>query len=335
MAPSNAIPPALPPSVEEAYRRKCLQLKQRTGEVEEANDAARARLVRLKRQVEKMRVERAFLLEQLAKRTSTNVEDSEGSPSPPPTVRQTSPLPAAHAHHHHHRGSRSPSSASGLAANLHRQPTAKPLRTKRGHRKPSLAPGGSGGLDAASAAPGSTFINQSVNTLSPSSDAFSHTHADSQKEPKDQKDGAEHEDDEDEAAPSSSSRANGVSKPPKKPVNAFELYCADARPKLLADKEEGDAGSSSIEEELARGWKDLPETEKEEYQTRHDEELAKYQKEKEAYEKKSKAEAAEAKAADPPAAESQAEDTPARDEDVEMANYDTEQDTPGVEKHEE
>jgi hypothetical protein len=34
-----------------------------------------------------MRLERAFLLEQLAKRTSTNVEDSEGSPSPPPTVR--------------------------------------------------------------------------------------------------------------------------------------------------------------------------------------------------------------------------------------------------------
>jgi hypothetical protein len=33
-----------------------------------------------------MRVERAFLLEQLAKRTSANVEDSDGSPSPPPTV---------------------------------------------------------------------------------------------------------------------------------------------------------------------------------------------------------------------------------------------------------
>jgi hypothetical protein len=72
--------------VEEAYRRKCIQLKQRTSEVEEANDAARLRLSRLKRQVEKMRLERAFLLEQLAKRTSTNVEDSEGSPSPPPTV---------------------------------------------------------------------------------------------------------------------------------------------------------------------------------------------------------------------------------------------------------
>jgi hypothetical protein len=72
--------------VEEAYRRKCVQLKNRTNEVEDANDAARLRLARIKRQVEKLRIERAFLLEQLAKRTSANVEDSDGSPSPPPTV---------------------------------------------------------------------------------------------------------------------------------------------------------------------------------------------------------------------------------------------------------
>lgn len=81
-----SVPSTLPPSVEEAYRRKCVQLKNRTNEVEDANDAARLRLARIKRQVEKLRIERAFLLEQLAKRTSTNVEDSEGSPSPPPTV---------------------------------------------------------------------------------------------------------------------------------------------------------------------------------------------------------------------------------------------------------
>lgn len=85
-----AIPPILPPSVEEAYRRKCVQLRNRTKEVEESNDAARLRLSRIKRQVEKIRIERAFLLEQLAKRTSTNVEDSDGSPSPPPTVRSKS-----------------------------------------------------------------------------------------------------------------------------------------------------------------------------------------------------------------------------------------------------
>jgi non-histone protein 10 len=85
----GAVPPPLPPSVEEAYRRKCIQLKQRMNEVEEANDASRQRVVRMERSIQKMRLERAFLLEQLSKRTSTNVEDSEGSPSPPPTVCQT------------------------------------------------------------------------------------------------------------------------------------------------------------------------------------------------------------------------------------------------------
>lgn len=112
--------PSLPPSVEEAYRRKCIQLKQRTAEVEEANEASRIRLSRLSRQAEKMRIERAFLLEQLTKRTSTNVEDSDGSPSPPPT------------------------------------PKEKPLRTKRGHRKLSTIPG----TDAGAATPGSSFANQ-------------------------------------------------------------------------------------------------------------------------------------------------------------------------------
>jgi len=90
---TTGVPPPLPPSVEEAYRRKCIQLKQRMNEVEEANDASRQRLARLNRQIQKMRLERAFLLEQLAKRTSTNVEDSEGSPSPPPTVCTSLPHP--------------------------------------------------------------------------------------------------------------------------------------------------------------------------------------------------------------------------------------------------
>lgn len=87
----GAIPPELPPSVEAAYRKKCIQLKQRMNEVEEANDASRQRLARINRSIQKLRLERAFLLEQLAKRTSTNVEDSEGSPSPPPTVRYPPP----------------------------------------------------------------------------------------------------------------------------------------------------------------------------------------------------------------------------------------------------
>jgi len=58
----------LAPSVEKAYYRKCIELKRRLNEVEEANDAARLRRLRLNRAVLKMRLERAFLLEQMAKR---------------------------------------------------------------------------------------------------------------------------------------------------------------------------------------------------------------------------------------------------------------------------
>ncbi|KAF4452533.1 hypothetical protein F53441_4645 [Fusarium austroafricanum] len=141
---STAIPSTLPPSVEEAYRRKCVQLKNRTNEVEDANDAARLRLARIKRQVEKLRIERAFLLEQLAKRTSANVEDSDGSPSPPPTDYQFT-IPSELANH--------------------QKPKDKPLRTKRGHRK-SMMP------DADSKAPvAASFTNTAG---SPTSETFSH-----------------------------------------------------------------------------------------------------------------------------------------------------------------
>jgi hypothetical protein len=83
---TGANPAPLPPSVEAAYRQKCIDLRRRLKEVEEFNDAARLRIQRSKRQMMKMRLERAFLLERLEGRTSANVEDSDGSPSPPPTV---------------------------------------------------------------------------------------------------------------------------------------------------------------------------------------------------------------------------------------------------------
>ncbi|KAI1101975.1 hypothetical protein F4804DRAFT_354073 [Jackrogersella minutella] len=226
---SVANPPSLPPTVEEAYRRKCIQLKERTKEIEEEAKAYQLRLSRLHRQVQKLRLERAFLLEQVAKRTSTNVEDSEGSPSPPPT------------------------------------PKDKPLRTKRGHRKPSLLP-----VSEPGAGPSATFISQNLNTLSPSSDAFSHSQLDSQKD-------------------HGGRSTNGVAKRPKRPSNAFEIYCNDTRPILQAQhKDKIAAGEFRLEEELARGWKDLPEKEKEEFQVRYEQELASYKEAVEEYKRGTK-----------------------------------------------
>lgn len=91
------IPPTLPPSVEEAYKKKCIELKRRLNEVEESNDVYRLRKVRLLRGIRKMRLERAFLLEILGKRMRKNGagangphgfydEESEGSSEGPPTV---------------------------------------------------------------------------------------------------------------------------------------------------------------------------------------------------------------------------------------------------------
>lgn len=129
----NATPPMLPPSVEEAYKKKCIELKRRMNEVEEHNDTLRLRKVRLERGIQKMRLERAILLETLAKRMQKQGADgasgayddeSEGSSEGPPTVRQT--------------GHFTPWFLT--LSNNHYQPQEKPLRSKRGHRRPAQSP---------------------------------------------------------------------------------------------------------------------------------------------------------------------------------------------------
>ena len=93
----GALPPPLPPSVEEAYKKKCIELKRRMNEVEESNDEFRRRKVHVLRSIRKMRLERAMLLEILGKRmrksgasyagvTEPYEEESEGSSEGPPTV---------------------------------------------------------------------------------------------------------------------------------------------------------------------------------------------------------------------------------------------------------
>ena len=96
----------LPPSVETAYYRKCIDLRRRINDIEENNDGTRQRIQRLNRGIQKMRLERAFLLEQLQRHQEYNMDDSDRSSSPPPT------------------------------------PTDKPLRSKRSHRKGTPPPAG-------------------------------------------------------------------------------------------------------------------------------------------------------------------------------------------------
>lgn len=220
--PPGAVPPTLAPSIEEAYRRKCIQLKQRMNEVEEANDASRVRLSRAQRAIEKLRLERAFLLEQLAKRTSTNVEDSEGSPSPPST------------------------------------PKEKPLRTKRGHRKPSF-------LNTLGEGTGNAII-QGPATHSPSSDAFSHTQADSNPLHAPRALAADGR-----RQPQSNGHLPDVTQQlawvPKEPRNVFDLYCNATRDIILANNRAAiAAGSFDIEQALAVGFRSLTDDQKSKYE---------------------------------------------------------------------
>lgn len=79
----------LPPSVETAYYRKCIELKRRINEIEESNDSLRVRKMRSERAILKMRLERGFLLEKIAQTMKENPDDSDQSNSPPPTVSYT------------------------------------------------------------------------------------------------------------------------------------------------------------------------------------------------------------------------------------------------------
>lgn len=231
--PTGTIPPELPPSVEEAYRAKCIQLKQRLNEIEEANDGARARITRINRGIQKSRLERAFLLEQLAKRTKTHVEDSEGSPSPPPT------------------------------------PKEKPLRTKRGHRKPDFMTS-----EVSEGRSGNTLSTHGPATISPSSDAFSHNHPDFQPNttPQTQPQASKRQlSNNNTSTPVVSRKRERSSLQNKSSKGAFEIYCNETRPRFASEnRKEISDGTFDLEAALVRGWGNLETSQKNEYRHKYE-----------------------------------------------------------------
>ena len=75
-------PSANPPSVEIAYKRKCIALKRRLAEVEAENDLMRTRNRRGWQYIQKMRLESCMLLERLAKVTGMAEEAQSGAADP-------------------------------------------------------------------------------------------------------------------------------------------------------------------------------------------------------------------------------------------------------------
>ncbi|KAF8455404.1 hypothetical protein BGX38DRAFT_1267326 [Terfezia claveryi] len=120
--------PALPTSVEKSYRQKCLELKRRIREIEDTNEVLVLRIQRSRRGIQRARLERAFLLQQLEDRTDARVDDSEGSQSPPPTVGATTVAANAAA-----AAAMSDVMTHGPGSSL-LLPKEKPLRVKRARK---------------------------------------------------------------------------------------------------------------------------------------------------------------------------------------------------------
>lgn len=78
----SSIPPANPPSVEIAYKRKCIALKKRLAEVEAENEIMRTRNRRGSQYIQKMRLETCMLLERLTKVTGMADEAKTGAANP-------------------------------------------------------------------------------------------------------------------------------------------------------------------------------------------------------------------------------------------------------------
>ncbi|KAF9893742.1 hypothetical protein FE257_009912 [Aspergillus nanangensis] len=73
------MPSTNPPSVEVAYKRKCIALKKRLSEIEAENEIMRVRNNRGRQYIHKMRLESCILLERLAKVTGMVEEAQSGA----------------------------------------------------------------------------------------------------------------------------------------------------------------------------------------------------------------------------------------------------------------
>ena len=80
--PHTSAPPSNPPSVEIAYKRKCIALKKRLAEVEAENELMRTRNRRGTQYIQKMRLETCMLLERLSKVTGMADEAKAGASNP-------------------------------------------------------------------------------------------------------------------------------------------------------------------------------------------------------------------------------------------------------------
>jgi non-histone protein 10 len=137
--------------------------------------------------------------------------------------------------------------------------------------------------------------------------------------------------------------ANGVDEERKQstknaPRDGYELYCEKERPILENKAKDSDI---NVDEELERGWKELQESDKDEYRTKAQEEAkedeassAKKNDDKPQDDKSQDDKSQDDKSQDGKSQDGKSQDDKAEggDEDVEMKNYDTEDAEPQADK---
>ncbi|KAJ5392891.1 hypothetical protein N7465_011865 [Penicillium sp. CMV-2018d] len=126
----SSIPPANPPSVEIAYKRKCIALKKRLAEVEAENEIMRTRNRRGSQYIQKMRLETCMLLERLTKVTGMADEAKTGTVNPELRARAAAMMNPAQGN----AGVLLEDDTEGSSDEQPRTPEERPLRVKRSRK---------------------------------------------------------------------------------------------------------------------------------------------------------------------------------------------------------
>ncbi|KAK9474815.1 uncharacterized protein V1510DRAFT_428162 [Dipodascopsis tothii] len=209
--------PALPQSEELKYRQKCKDLKKRIREIEEHNDVLTIRLSRAKRAAQRMRLERALLLEKLEEKTLLRVDDSDGSPSPPASPARK-----------RRRSDASSPEPSGPSFHAFSNADA---RAKAG----GAAAAGAGAGAAGAAAKKRQHVQRDPNA-------------------------------------------------PKRPQNAYIIFCDHEKERVRATIEKSQPGEAfDLTKAMAEAWRDLGDDGRKPYYELYDAEKARYNREMEAY----------------------------------------------------
>ncbi|KAJ2491187.1 non-histone protein [Coemansia sp. RSA 2050] len=217
---------------EKHHKYRCRDLKRQLDELEEYNELLAIKLLRSKKRLRRMKIERNILLERFERTHHNHNEGFASDSDSDAPLRDTFPRPVV-------------SDSEPTVALRSTSPGMAATPTARGRRK---------GVQHHKAAHNPTSSSTSTPLLPPI-DATTSSHTSTGRKPRSDKD------------PNA----------PKRPANAFVLYCQDERPSI---KSAGtDLTSGDLTRALAVTWKGLPQEEKQKYFDLYEREMNRYNQE--------------------------------------------------------